>query len=204
MTLRDLGFDVNKRVYFNECLSKTMKEVYLKAMSLKKSGILQRAHTYNGHVYVRCSDGAESIKILSIYHLMSITDNAQSSKRRLSNQQSSNRPLHEQQSSNLPLPDPVPTETQASKIQRTNPVPAAAVTISKQICSPLMPGSNTWMSTRSRTNTSSSRPLLPPPTNFHDEPSIKSDLQRPLQTPDQQIVNPFAKSSKTKLDSLRK
>lgn len=156
LSLRDLGFDVDKRIYFNECVSKATQRLYLTAMTYKRNGALQRVHTYNGHVYVRASEGAESIKITTEANLISVVENLQSSKRRLS--------------------DSNPTDklstTQASKSQKVGP---ASVKTNKTNFSPLMPGSSTWMSTRSKTNASSSMA------------SFNHEITRPLGT----LVNPF-------------
>lgn len=202
LTLRDLGFDVDKRVYFNECVSQATQQVYLKAMSFKKNGVLNRVHTYNGHVYVRCTDGTESIRVLNTAHLMSVIDKIQSSKRRLS----------ELQTPNLPQPGSQPTVLQATKVQKTSHALSVTVTANKSpikpISSPLMPGANTWMSTRSKTNASLSRPLVDPSatTVRSDRMLSKPDLQRLTLSdsngPDQHLANPFAKSSKTKPDSF--
>ncbi|XP_055596704.1 uncharacterized protein LOC129746838 [Uranotaenia lowii] len=53
LSLNDLGFAVNKRIYINENLSPAARETRSKALLLKRSGALHAVYTRDGIVYVK-------------------------------------------------------------------------------------------------------------------------------------------------------
>lgn len=84
INLRDIGFDVDKRVYFYESISKFAQIIFRKAIVLKKNNQLSRVHTFNGYVFVRLPNSLESIRVIDTNHLDSLVESSLSTKRRLS------------------------------------------------------------------------------------------------------------------------
>lgn len=57
ITLSQIGFPVNKRVYINENLTPVAREIRSKALQLKKTGKNRAVYSRDGNVYVKPTDG---------------------------------------------------------------------------------------------------------------------------------------------------
>lgn len=180
LSLLDLGFTTNRRVFFYESITKTAQSIFRKALDYKLNGQLGRVHTYNGFVFVRSIDSNESRRVTSITELdVLITP---SSKRRLSDQ-STLQPSIEQAD---PAPKIIKKSLPSKSTPSTLPVlehnpttirTASTPLLPNQSCrsqSPLIPQSNLFArTTRSKTESSTLPQLHQVPLGV-DKPS--SDL----------------------------
>lgn len=69
LSLIDLGFETDSRVYVQESLTKAKHEIFKQAMSLKRDKKLSSVYTYNGLVYVKSQPESTGVLIDSISHL---------------------------------------------------------------------------------------------------------------------------------------
>lgn len=69
LSLIDLGFETDSRVYVQESLTKANHEIFKQAMSLKRDKKLSSVYTYNGLVYVKSQPESTGVLIDSISHL---------------------------------------------------------------------------------------------------------------------------------------
>lgn len=60
LTLRNVGFDSDQRVYLNENLTQQARTIRSEAIKLKKKGILEKVFTRNGIVYIQRVNGPEA------------------------------------------------------------------------------------------------------------------------------------------------
>lgn len=67
LTLRNVGFDNDGRVYLNENLTQQARIIRSEAIKMKKKGLLLKVYTRNGVVYIQRANGsgAESINDIS-------------------------------------------------------------------------------------------------------------------------------------------
>ena len=65
LSLSQIGFSVNKRVYVNENLSPYAREIRTKALQLKRNGKIQAVYSRDGIVYVKPINGRAERAILS-------------------------------------------------------------------------------------------------------------------------------------------
>lgn len=78
LSLIDVGFETNLRIYINESLTVANAEIFKAAMEHRKNGRLYKVYTQNGFVFVRQTSEAAHIKIDSLHHLNSSCESATS------------------------------------------------------------------------------------------------------------------------------
>ena len=69
LSLAQIGFSVNKRVYVNENLTLVAREIRSKALQLKKAGKIRAVYSRDGIVYVKPNDGGSVKAVLSMNDL---------------------------------------------------------------------------------------------------------------------------------------
>lgn len=69
LSLSQIGFSVNKRVYINENLTPIAREIRSKALQLKKNDKLQAVYSRDGIVFVKPMNGGAGKAISSIHDL---------------------------------------------------------------------------------------------------------------------------------------
>lgn len=70
LTLRDVGFESNNRIFFNENLTPLAREIRSEALKLKKQGQLHQVFSRDGIVFVRTAAGADPVGMLSVGDLL--------------------------------------------------------------------------------------------------------------------------------------
>lgn len=70
LSLRDLGFENNNRIFLNENLTPLAREVRSKVLKLKKQGKLHQVYSRDGIVFVRTAAGADPVGMLSTDQLL--------------------------------------------------------------------------------------------------------------------------------------
>lgn len=80
LNLKDIGFKTAKRIYINESLTVSNREIFKTAMELKKSGNIFRCFTRQGLVYIQKTESGSTIKVISQQNLDKIIGDDSSSK----------------------------------------------------------------------------------------------------------------------------
>lgn len=65
LSLKDIGFKTARRIYINESLTATNREIFSLALQLKKSGHIFRCFTRQGLVYVQESESTNSSRVMN-------------------------------------------------------------------------------------------------------------------------------------------
>ncbi|EDS28541.1 conserved hypothetical protein [Culex quinquefasciatus] len=73
LTLRDVGFESNNRIFLNENLTPQAREVRSEALKLKKQGHLHQVYSRDGIVCVRSAAGADPVGVFSTGQLLELT-----------------------------------------------------------------------------------------------------------------------------------
>lgn len=71
LNLSHIGYQINSRIYINECLSKNTAMLLRVANTMRKDGWIFKTYTKNGYLYIRKSEEGEEIKITSRTQLLS-------------------------------------------------------------------------------------------------------------------------------------
>lgn len=69
LSLNNIGFESQDRVFINENLSPTVNNIYVRALLLKKNNLVEKVVTKSGCVYIKFPGKADLIKINSILDL---------------------------------------------------------------------------------------------------------------------------------------
>lgn len=69
LSLRNVGFDSDQRVYMNENLTPHARNIRTEAIKMKKDGVLLKVFTRNGVVYIQRREGSEAEPITDINYL---------------------------------------------------------------------------------------------------------------------------------------
>lgn len=69
LSLSQIGFSVNKRIYINENLTPLAREIRSKALQLKKNGKARSVYSRDGIVYVKLTAGGPEKAIAAIHEL---------------------------------------------------------------------------------------------------------------------------------------
>lgn len=71
LNLSHIGYQVQNRIYINECLSKNTAMLLRVANTMRKDGWIFKTYTKNGYLFIRKSETGEDIKITSKTQLLS-------------------------------------------------------------------------------------------------------------------------------------
>lgn len=66
LCLKDIGIDLNNRIFINDCLTKLDNIVMRNALELKKMGKIEKVGVRNGHVVVKVTAGSSFKKINAV------------------------------------------------------------------------------------------------------------------------------------------
>lgn len=72
LSLNDIGFNNNSRIFINESLTKSNREIFKLAAEAKKANLIVKYHTRNGLVHVQRDDNAKPIRIQHIGELQQL------------------------------------------------------------------------------------------------------------------------------------
>ena len=75
LTLDNIGYDSQRRIYINENLSPLVKRILLAAIKLRSKGLLYKVSTRKGSVYVRTCLGSEPVIIDTLDQLYNLQSN---------------------------------------------------------------------------------------------------------------------------------
>lgn len=72
LCLKDIGFKSNARIYINESLTKSNREIFKLASEAKKANLIMKFHTRNGLVHIQRDDNSKPIRVHHIGELEQI------------------------------------------------------------------------------------------------------------------------------------